>query len=96
MAGATGYSGDAVVRALHDAGHRVRALARDAQRLGELRELCEGNRNLVKGTQAAGVADFVFLSVLKGPEMRAACPSPRRESGWNSPPHLVEVGLGVP
>ena len=40
VAGATGYLGGHVVRALHAAGHPVRALARSEARLGELRPLC--------------------------------------------------------
>lgn len=41
VAGATGYLGGHVVRAAKDAGYRVRALARDPERLGELRALCD-------------------------------------------------------
>jgi uncharacterized protein YbjT (DUF2867 family) len=41
VAGATGYRGGEVVKVLHGAGHRVRALARDPKRLGELRDLCD-------------------------------------------------------
>jgi len=41
VAGATGYLGQHLVRALHRDGWAVRALARDAQRLREVRELCE-------------------------------------------------------
>lgn len=41
VAGATGYLGGHVVRAAKAAGYRVRALARDPERLGELRELCD-------------------------------------------------------
>jgi uncharacterized protein YbjT (DUF2867 family) len=40
VAGATGYLGKHVVRALHDAGYPVRALARKVERLGEVRALC--------------------------------------------------------
>lgn len=40
VAGATGYLGKHVIQALHAAGYPVRALARDADRLGEVRELC--------------------------------------------------------
>lgn len=40
VAGATGYLGRHVVRALHAAGHRVRALARDADRLNDVCDLC--------------------------------------------------------
>ncbi|MBK7585267.1 MAG: NAD(P)H-binding protein [Myxococcales bacterium] len=39
VAGATGYLGRHVVRALHGAGHVVRALARDPERLGDVRSL---------------------------------------------------------
>ena len=118
VAGATGYSGGEVVRALHEAGHWVRALARDASRLGSLRELCDdvfvgeatqpetlgglcedidvvfssigirhlrrrptiwdvdcqANLHLVAAAEQAGVADFIFLSVLRGPEMRSTVP----------------------
>ncbi len=41
VAGATGYLGGHVVRAAKRAGYRVRALARDPARLGELRELAD-------------------------------------------------------
>lgn len=41
VAGATGYLGGHVVRALHAAGYAVRALARSEARLGELRSLCD-------------------------------------------------------
>ncbi|NOZ02820.1 MAG: NmrA family NAD(P)-binding protein, partial [Deltaproteobacteria bacterium] len=41
VAGATGYLGKHVVRALHEAGFPVRALARKAERLGDVRELCD-------------------------------------------------------
>lgn len=41
VAGATGYLGGHVVRALHARGCRIRALARDPSRLGELRPLCD-------------------------------------------------------
>lgn len=40
VAGATGYLGRHVVRALHAAGYGVRALVRDPERLGDLRALC--------------------------------------------------------
>jgi uncharacterized protein YbjT (DUF2867 family) len=40
VAGATGYLGRHVVRALHRQGWRVRALARDRRRLGEVEDLC--------------------------------------------------------
>jgi deazaflavin-dependent oxidoreductase (nitroreductase family) len=41
VAGATGYIGGHVVRAMHDAGYRVRALARDEGRLGPVRDACD-------------------------------------------------------
>ena len=41
VCGATGYLGRHVVRALHDDGWRVRALARDASRLGDAAEYCD-------------------------------------------------------
>ncbi len=41
VAGATGYVGRHVVRALHGSGFSVRALARDAARLREVRDLCD-------------------------------------------------------
>lgn len=42
VAGATGYLGGHVARAAMEAGYRVRALARDASRLGEVDEVFEG------------------------------------------------------
>lgn len=41
VAGATGYLGKHVVRALHARGARVRALARDEARLGDARDACD-------------------------------------------------------
>lgn len=41
VCGATGYLGRHVVRALHDDGWRVRALVRDATRLGEAADACD-------------------------------------------------------
>ena len=41
VAGATGYIGSHIVRALHDAGYRVRALARDEGRLKAVRDACD-------------------------------------------------------
>lgn len=41
VAGATGYLGGHVVRALQGEGYRVRALTRDPARLGELRACCD-------------------------------------------------------
>lgn len=41
VAGATGYLGRYVVRELHRRGWRVRALARDPERLGEARRFCD-------------------------------------------------------
>ena len=41
VAGATGYLGKHVVRALHRDGWRVRALARNPDRLGDVRDLCD-------------------------------------------------------
>jgi uncharacterized protein YbjT (DUF2867 family) len=41
VAGATGYLGRYVAQALHRAGCRVRALVRDADRLGEARSSCD-------------------------------------------------------
>lgn len=41
VAGATGYIGSHVARALHDAGYRVRALTRDEGRLGPVRDACD-------------------------------------------------------
>jgi uncharacterized protein YbjT (DUF2867 family) len=41
VAGATGYIGRHTVRALHDAGYRVRALARDERRLDPVADACD-------------------------------------------------------
>ncbi len=41
VCGATGYLGRHVVRALHDDGWRVRALVRDASRLGDAADACD-------------------------------------------------------
>jgi len=40
VAGATGYLGKYVIRALHREGYAVRALARDPERLADTRQLC--------------------------------------------------------
>lgn len=119
VAGATGYLGGYVVRALHRDGWRVRALARDAARLDpEVRVACDevfvgeatdpatlaglfdaadaafssigirhfrrhptyrevdqqANLNLVEAAEKAGVARFVFVSVLHGDDARAVSP----------------------
>lgn len=118
VAGATGYLGGLVARALHEAGHFVRALARDVNRLGgagqydeafqgeatkpaSLRDLCDGidvvfsslgvrtlrrsptvwdvdwkaNLHVLDAARRAGVEHFVFVSLFRGPEMRAAVPA---------------------
>ena len=70
VAGATGYLGGHVVRELHRQGYPVRALARDPERLGDLRPLCH---EVVVGqaTQAetleglVGQASVVFSSLGK-------------------------------
>ncbi len=68
VAGATGYLGGHVVRALHARGYRIRALARDPSRLGELRPLCDdvfvghATRPETLEGLCAG-ADVVFSSV---------------------------------
>lgn len=41
VAGATGYLGGHVVRALHTAGYRVRALTRSEERLAPVRAQCD-------------------------------------------------------
>jgi uncharacterized protein YbjT (DUF2867 family) len=41
VAGATGYLGKYMIRALHREGWSVRALARDGRRLGEVQNLCD-------------------------------------------------------
>lgn len=41
VAGATGYIGRHIARAMHDAGYRVRALARDRNRLASVRSACD-------------------------------------------------------
>jgi uncharacterized protein YbjT (DUF2867 family) len=41
VAGATGYLGKYVIEALHREGYRIRALARNAERLGEVKVLCD-------------------------------------------------------
>lgn len=118
VAGATGYLGGHVIRALSRDGWKIRALARDESRLGELRELCDevfvgqatesasldgvcegmhavfssigirhvhrtptyedvdyrANLNLVEHAEAAGVRRFVFVSVLRGSELRNTSP----------------------
>lgn len=114
VAGATGYLGKYVVKALHAAGYPVRALARDPSRLGEVRPLCaevvtaeatkpetlgdlvgdatvlvsslgkhdfkrspttweidyQANMNLLERAKTGGVERVVFVSVLRGPELR--------------------------
>lgn len=68
VAGATGYLGRHVVRAMHDAGYRVRALARDPARLREARPLCDevfvghATRPETLGGLCDGV-DIVFSSL---------------------------------
>jgi uncharacterized protein YbjT (DUF2867 family) len=70
VAGATGYAGGHVVRALSGAGYRVRALVRDVARLGELRALCDEvvvaeatRRESLDGV--LGDASIVFSSIGK-------------------------------
>ena len=41
VAGATGYLGKYVIEALHREGYRIRALVRNAERLAELKVLCD-------------------------------------------------------
>jgi nucleoside-diphosphate-sugar epimerase len=41
VAGATGYLGKCVIGALHREGYRIRALVRIAERLGEMKALCD-------------------------------------------------------
>lgn len=118
VCGATGYLGGHVVRALYDDGWRVRALVRDAGRLGDAADYCDdvfvgrptepdsidglfdgadaafssigtrsfgrrpsfrdvderANLNLVDAAERAGVGRFVFVSILRGDELRAASP----------------------
>jgi uncharacterized protein YbjT (DUF2867 family) len=68
VAGATGYLGKHVVRALERDGWAVRALARDPKRLGEVGELCEDvfvgeatERETLEGLFAG--ADVAFSSI---------------------------------
>lgn len=68
VAGATGYLGGNVVRALHGAGYRVRALARNPDRLGDLRELCHevAKAEVTRPETLEGVfdgADLAFSSI---------------------------------
>ena len=118
VCGATGYLGHHVVRALHGDGWRVRALVRDASRLGDAADACDevfvgrptepetldglfdgadaafssigtrsfkrrpsfrdvderANLNLVEAAERAGVRRFVFVSILRGDELRVASP----------------------
>lgn len=118
VCGATGYLGGHVVRALHADGWRVRALVRDASRLGDAADSCDevfvgrptepetlegvfdgadaafssigtrsfrrrptfrevderANLNLVEAAEQAGVLRFVFVSILRGDELRHASP----------------------
>lgn len=118
VAGATGYLGQYVVRALAREGWKIRALARDESRLGEVLNLCDdvfvgeatdpqsllglcegidavfssigirhfhrtptyedvdyrANLNIVESAQEANVRRFVFVSVLRGEEIRASSP----------------------
>jgi len=118
VCGATGYLGRHVVRALHDDGWHVRALARDAARLGDAAEYCDevfighptdpstldglfdgadaafssiglrsfkrrptfrdvderANLHLVAAAERAGVDRFVFVSILRGDELRHRSP----------------------
>jgi len=118
VAGATGYLGRHVVRALAGDGWRVRALVRDPERLGEARSACHevfvaqatqpdalrglfdgaevgfssigvrhvhrrptyrevdqgANLSLVEEAERAGVARFLFVSVLDGDRLRDASP----------------------
>ncbi len=41
VAGATGYLGKYLIKALHREGYRIRALVRDPERLGEVKSLCD-------------------------------------------------------
>jgi len=41
VAGATGYLGKYVIDALHRKGYRIRALVRNAEKLGDVKELCD-------------------------------------------------------
>lgn len=68
VAGATGYLGGEVVRALHDAGHRVRALARTEKGLERIRDRCDEifigeatRRSTLRGL--CDGADVVFSSL---------------------------------
>ncbi|MCU0694629.1 MAG: SDR family oxidoreductase, partial [Polyangiaceae bacterium] len=117
VAGATGYIGGGVARALHRHGLWVRGLSRDAKRLADadfcddvfvgqatdrqtIQGLCDGcdvafssvgihsfdrkptlwevdyqaNMNILEEAKRAGVKHFVFVSVIKGPEMAALSP----------------------
>lgn len=68
VAGATGYLGRHVVTALHRNGFKVRALARDPERLGEAKNLCndvfvaEATRDTTLDGLCDGV-DVVFSSI---------------------------------
>lgn len=118
VAGATGYLGRHVVRALHTDGWCVRALVRDESRLGDAADYCDerfvghptdpttleglfdgadaafssigvrsfrrrprfrdvderANLHLVEAAERAGVGRFVFVSVLRGDELRDRSP----------------------
>ena len=118
VCGATGYLGRHVVSALHANGWRVRALVRDASRLGDAADDCDevfvghptdpstldglfdgvdaafssiglrsfkrrptfrdvderANLHLVAAAERAGVERFVFVSILRGDELRHRSP----------------------
>jgi nucleoside-diphosphate-sugar epimerase len=64
VAGATGYIGRHTVRALHDAGYRVRALARDERRLDTVADACEvcrPARTSAGEWEKAGPGDSVLM-----------------------------------
>jgi uncharacterized protein YbjT (DUF2867 family) len=64
VAGSTGYLGGHVAIALHQAGHRVRALARDASRLGRAASSCDEVRvaEATRPETLAGVFDGVDVA----------------------------------
>jgi len=68
VAGATGYAGGHVAVALHEAGYRVRALARDASRLSKIQHACDEVfvAEATKPESLAGLFDgasFAFSSI---------------------------------
>jgi len=68
VASATGYIGGHVVRALHDAGYRVRALARDPSRLASVDDACDEvfvgrATNLAELDGVCADVDIVFSSI---------------------------------